>query len=126
MTEAGNKRRIGVVTISRADYRHLYWPLRELAAHPKVELGVFALGAHLAPQFGSTIHQIERDGFPIRARVECLLSSDTDTGMAKTIGVAILGLADASTAWRPNLLLLIAADTKCWLQLPLRWPCAFL
>jgi hypothetical protein len=89
-------------------------------------LGVFALGAHLAPQFGSTIHQIERDGFPIRARVECLLSSDTDTGMAKTIGVAILGLADASTAWRPNLLLLIAADTKCWLQLPLRWPCAFL
>jgi UDP-hydrolysing UDP-N-acetyl-D-glucosamine 2-epimerase len=75
-------------------------------------LGVFALGAHLAPQFGSTIHQIERDGFPIRARVECLLSSDTDTGMAKTIGVAILGLADASTAWRPNLLLLIADRYK--------------
>ena len=46
------KRRIGVVTTSRADYSHLYWPLRELAAHPGVELGVFALGAHLAPEFG--------------------------------------------------------------------------
>jgi UDP-N-acetylglucosamine 2-epimerase (non-hydrolysing)/GDP/UDP-N,N'-diacetylbacillosamine 2-epimerase (hydrolysing) len=104
----GKKRRIGVVTTSRADYSHLYWPLRELAAHPEVELGVFALGAHLSPQFGSTIAEIERDGFPIQARIECQLSSDTDTGMAKTLGLAILGLADAFAAWRPDLLLLIA------------------
>lgn len=102
------KRRIGVVTTSRADYSHLYWPLRELAAHPGVELGVFALGPHLSPEFGMTIAEIERDGFPLRARIECLLSSDSDTGMAKTIGVAILSLADALTAWRPDLLLLIA------------------
>jgi len=108
MSEAGEKRRIGVITTSRADYGHLYWPLKELAAHPEVELGVFALGAHLAPEFGSTIREIEADGFSIKARIECLLSSDTDTGMAKTIGVAILGLADALTAWRPDLLLLIA------------------
>jgi UDP-hydrolysing UDP-N-acetyl-D-glucosamine 2-epimerase len=101
-------RRIGVVTTSRADYGHLYWPLRELAGHPAVELGIFALGPHLSPEFGSTIHEIEGDGFPIQARIECLLSSDTDTGMAKTIGLAILGLADALTAWRPDLLLLIA------------------
>ena len=108
MNETVNKRRIGVVTSSRADYSHLYWSLRELAANPAIDLGVFALGAHLSPEFGSTIDEIERDGFPIRARIECLLSSDTDTGMAKTIGIAILGLADAFTAWRPDLLLLIA------------------
>jgi UDP-N-acetylglucosamine 2-epimerase (non-hydrolysing)/GDP/UDP-N,N'-diacetylbacillosamine 2-epimerase (hydrolysing) len=97
-----------VVTTSRADFSHLYWPLRELAAHPEVELGVFALGPHLSPEFGATIAEIEREGFPIKSRIECLLSSDTDTGMAKTIGIAILGLADALTAWRPDLLLLIA------------------
>ena len=108
MSEASNKRRIGVVTTSRADYSHLYWPLRELAAHPNVELGLFTLGAHLSPEFGSTIREIEADGFPILSRIECLLNSDTDTGMAKTIGIAILGLADALTAWRPDLLLLIA------------------
>lgn len=101
-------RRIGVVTTSRADYSHLYWPLRELASHPAIELGLFALGPHLSPQFGNTIREIERDGFPIQARIECLLSSDTDTAMAKTIGIAIMGLADALTAWRPDLLLLIA------------------
>ena len=54
------------------------------------------------------VQEIERAGFPIRARIECLLSSSTDTGMAKTIGVAILGLADALSAWRPDILLLIA------------------
>jgi UDP-N-acetylglucosamine 2-epimerase (non-hydrolysing)/GDP/UDP-N,N'-diacetylbacillosamine 2-epimerase (hydrolysing) len=108
MNETAKRRRIGVVTTSRADYSHLYWPLRELAAHPAVDLGVFTLGAHFSPEFGSTIKEIESDGFPIKARIECLLSSDTDTGMAKTIGVAMLGLADALTAWRPDLLLLIA------------------
>jgi len=102
------KRRIGVVTTSRADYSHLYWPLRDLEAHPDIELGVFVLGPHLSPAFGATVHEIERDGFPIVARMECLLSSDSDTGMAKTIGLAILSLADALTAWRPDLLLLIA------------------
>ncbi len=108
--EAANvaRRRIGVVTTSRADYSHLYWPLRELDARPEIEVGVFALAAHLAPQFGNTIAEIERDGFSVKARIECLLSSDTDTGMAKTIGIAMLGLADALTAWRPDLLLLIA------------------
>jgi UDP-N-acetylglucosamine 2-epimerase (non-hydrolysing)/GDP/UDP-N,N'-diacetylbacillosamine 2-epimerase (hydrolysing) len=104
----GTRRRIGVVTTSRADYSHLYWVLRELNEHPGVELGVFVMGAHLSSAFGATVGEIERDGFPIVARIECLFSSDTDTGMAKTIGTAILGLADALTSWRPDLLLLIA------------------
>ncbi len=109
MTEPNRaKRRIGVVTTSRADYSHLYWPLRELNAHADVELGVFVVGPHLSPEFGLTVREIERDGFPIKARIECLLSSDSDTGMAKTIGIAIIGLADAFAAWRPDLLLLIA------------------
>jgi UDP-N-acetylglucosamine 2-epimerase (non-hydrolysing)/GDP/UDP-N,N'-diacetylbacillosamine 2-epimerase (hydrolysing) len=101
-------RRIAVVTSSRAEYSHLYWVLRELESRPGVELGVFTMGAHHSPVFGNTVREIERDGFPIIARVECLLSSDTDTGMAKTIGVAVLGLADALTNWRPDLLLIIA------------------
>ena len=97
-----------MVTTSRADLSHLFWPLRELAAHPAVELGVLALGPHLSPQYGRTIAEIERNGFPIKARIECLLNSDTDTGMAKTIGIAIQSLADALSAWRPDILLLIA------------------
>ena len=102
------KRTIAAVTSSRADYCHLYWPLRELAAHPEVEVKIIALGPHLSPEFGCTAGEIEKDGFPIDARIECLLSSDTDVGMAKTIGVAALGLADCLGRMRPDLLLLIA------------------
>ena len=101
------KRKLAVVTSSRADYSHLYWPLRELASHPEVELKIVALGAHLSPEFGCTAQEIER-GFPIDSRIECLLSSDTDVGMAKTIGVAALGLADCLGQMRPDLLLLTA------------------
>ena len=102
------KRTIAVVTTSRADYSHLYWPLKDLAAHPDVDLKLIVLAAHLSPEFGNTVHEIERDGFAIAARIECLLSSDSDVGMAKTLGLAILGLADALAQMRPDLLLLIA------------------
>ena len=102
------KRKIAVVTTSRADYSHLYWPLRELSTHPDVDLKIIVMGAHLSPEFGSTIQEIEKDGFHIDARVECLLSSDSDVGMAKTIGVATLSLADIFGQMRPDLLLLIA------------------
>jgi UDP-hydrolysing UDP-N-acetyl-D-glucosamine 2-epimerase len=102
------KRTIAVVTTSRADYSHLYWPLRDLAAHPQIDLKLIVLGAHLSPEFGETVKEIEKDGFAIAARLECLLSSDTDVGMAKTLGLAVLSLADVLGQMRPDLLLLIA------------------
>jgi UDP-hydrolysing UDP-N-acetyl-D-glucosamine 2-epimerase len=102
------KRTIAVVTSSRADYSHLYWPLHDLARHKDVDLKLIVLGAHLSPQFGETVKEIEKDGLPIAARLECLLSSDTDVGMAKTLGVAVLALADLLGQMRPDLLLLIA------------------
>jgi UDP-hydrolysing UDP-N-acetyl-D-glucosamine 2-epimerase len=101
-------RRIAVVTSSRADYSHLYWPLRLLSEHPGVDLRLIVMASHLAPEFGATVHEIEMDGFPIAARIESLLSSDTDVGMAKSIGVAVLSLADLLGTMRPDLLLLIA------------------
>lgn len=105
---AEQRRKITVITTSRADYSHLYWPLRTLADHPDVDLQLIVLGAHLSSEFGSTVREIEKDGFPIAARIECLLSSDSDVGMAKTIGIAILGLTEQLSAHRPDILLLIA------------------
>ncbi len=103
-----NKRTIAVVTTSRADYSHLYWPLRRLMEHPRVDMKLIVLGSHLSPEFGNTVREIERDRIPIAARLECLLSSDSDIGMAKTIGLATLSLADLLGQMRPDLLLLIA------------------
>jgi UDP-hydrolysing UDP-N-acetyl-D-glucosamine 2-epimerase len=102
------KRKIAVITTSRSDYNHLYWPMWELARHPLIDLCIVVCGPHLSPEFGLTVQQIEKDGFNIAERVECLLSSDSDVGMAKTIGLATLSLADVLGRMRPDLLLLIA------------------
>ena len=93
------------MTSSRADYAHVRWLLRDLGRHPAVELQVIALGPHLSPAFGHTEREISASRV---TRVECLLDSDTDVGMAKTIGVATLGLADALDRLRPDILLIIA------------------
>jgi UDP-N-acetylglucosamine 2-epimerase (non-hydrolysing)/GDP/UDP-N,N'-diacetylbacillosamine 2-epimerase (hydrolysing) len=102
------KRKIAAVTTSRADFTALYWPLHDLASHPDVDLRIIALGPHLSPEFGWTIREIETAGFRVDARIECLLSSDTDVGMAKTIGLATLSLADSLGEMRPDLLLVTA------------------
>jgi UDP-hydrolysing UDP-N-acetyl-D-glucosamine 2-epimerase len=104
----GHVRKIAAVTTSRADYSHLHWVLKDLQEHPEVDLRLIVTAAHLADGFGRAVGEIERDGHRIDHRVECLLDSDSDVGMAKTIGVATLGLADALGRMRPDLLLLIA------------------
>lgn len=101
------KRTIAVVTTSRADYSLLYWPLRDLAAHPDINLKIIAFGPHLSPEFGCTVSEIEKE-FCVDGRIECLVSSDSDVGMAKTIGVATLSLADYLGQLRPDLLVLTA------------------
>src|SRR5580698_8792428 len=102
------KRKIAAVTTSRADFSARYWTLHDLALHPGVDLRIIALGPHLSPEFGWIIREIEKAGLRVDARIECLLSSDTDIGMAKTIGLATLSMADCLGAMRPNLLLVIA------------------
>ena len=101
-------RHIVAVTTSRADYGHLYWPLRYLAQKPDICVTLAVTAAHLSPEFGHTADQIAAiDGVTI-VEVESLLSSDTDVGMAKTIAVTALGLTELLAQLRPDLLLLIA------------------
>src|SRR5262249_36342841 len=102
------KRKIAVVTSSRADYSHLYWVLIELSRQPDVELAIVTMGPHMSPEFGHTWKDVASDGFAAAEHIECLLSSDTDVGMANAICLATLGLSDCLGRLRPKLLLLIA------------------
>ncbi|MDH3588914.1 MAG: UDP-N-acetylglucosamine 2-epimerase [Gammaproteobacteria bacterium] len=101
-------RRIVVLTTSRADFSHLQWPLRHLLENPALETQLIVTGAHLSEEFGHSVDEILTAGFEVDHTTECLLSSDTDIGMAKTIGIATLGLSDLLGHIRPDLLLLIA------------------
>lgn len=101
------KRKICVVTGTRAEYGLLYWLMREIQDDPDLRLQIIATGAHLSPEFGLTYKKIEDDGFKISEKVEMLLSSDTPVGIAKSIGLATIGFADAFQHLHPDILVLL-------------------
>ncbi len=101
------KRRICVVTGTRAEYGLLRWVLDGIRKSPKLELQMAVTGMHLSPEFGLTWREIEADGFRIDAKVEMLMSSDTPVGIAKSTGVGIMGFADAFARLAPDLLLVL-------------------
>lgn len=101
------KRRICVATGSRAEYGLLKWLMKEIKASLALELQVIATGIHLSPEFGLTFREIESDGFRIDRKVEMLLSSDTAQGIAKSMGLGLIGFGDALHDLQPDLLLVL-------------------
>jgi len=102
-----SKRKICVVTGTRAEYGHLYWLLKEIQSDPDLKLQLIATGMHLSPEFGLTYRQIEEDGYHIDEKVEMLLSSDTPVGIAKSIGVGVIGFADALARLKPDIVVIL-------------------
>jgi UDP-N-acetylglucosamine 2-epimerase (non-hydrolysing)/GDP/UDP-N,N'-diacetylbacillosamine 2-epimerase (hydrolysing) len=100
-------RRICIVTGTRAEYGLLYWLMREVQDDPDLELQVIATGMHLSPEFGLTYRDIEDDGFEIDEKVEMLTSSDTPVGIAKSMGLGTIGMADALHRLNPDVLVLL-------------------
>jgi UDP-N-acetylglucosamine 2-epimerase (non-hydrolysing)/GDP/UDP-N,N'-diacetylbacillosamine 2-epimerase (hydrolysing) len=81
--------------------------MKEIQADPELELQVIATGMHLSPEFGLTYQFIEKDGFRIDARVEMLLSSDTPAGVTKSMGVGLIGFADALNSLGPDIVVVL-------------------
>lgn len=100
-------RKVAVVTGSRAEYGLLYWVMHDLREAAGIELQLIVTGMHLSPEFGMTVHQIERDGFPIHRRVEMLLSSDSPGGVAKSLGLGVIGMSDALEQLHPDIVLVL-------------------
>ncbi|QEY33829.1 UDP-N-acetylglucosamine 2-epimerase (hydrolyzing) [Caproiciproducens galactitolivorans] len=100
------KRKICVVTGSRAEYGRLSVLMKEIRKTPGFQLQLIAAGEHLSPEFGLTYREIEDDGFAIDCKVETLLSSDTPAGITKSIGLSVIGFADAFSLLQPELLIL--------------------
>ena len=102
-----NKRKICVVTGTRAEYGLLYWTMKRIQDESNAELQVIATGMHLSPEFGNTYKTIENDGFTIHRKIECLLSSDTGVGISKSIGLGIISFSEAYTQLKPDIVLVL-------------------
>lgn len=96
-----------MVTGSRAEYGLLSGLMRAIKEDSELELQVIATNMHLSPEFGLTYRNIEEDGFFINKKVEMLLSSDTASATAKSVGLGFIGFADAYEDLHPDMVVVL-------------------
>jgi GDP/UDP-N,N'-diacetylbacillosamine 2-epimerase (hydrolysing) len=101
------RRKITVVTGTRAEYGLLYPVMLAIRNHPKLNLSIIATGMHLSPSHGYTIKEIESDGFKVDVAVDMLLTNDTGACMAKSVGIGIIGISQALEHIKPDVILLL-------------------
>lgn len=100
-------KKICVVTGSRAEYGLLRWVMEGIRDSSVLDLQLIVTGMHLSPEFGLTVKAIEDDGFHVDRKVEMLLSSDTAVGITKSMGLGMIGFADALAELKPDLMLVL-------------------
>jgi len=96
-------RKICVITGTRAEYGLLYWLMKEIDADKGLQLQIIATGMHLSPEFGNTYQQIESDGFTINKKVDIELTSDSEIGISRSMGLGMIGFANALDSLKPDL-----------------------
>ena len=101
-----SKRKICVVTGTRAEYGLLYWLMKEIESDEELELQTVVTGMHLSPEFGLTYKEIEKD-FKIDKKIEMLLSSDTSVGISKSMGLAQISFAESFEELKPDILVVL-------------------
>ena len=101
------KKKICVVTGTRAEYGLLRWIMDGIDKSDTLDLQVIATGMHLSPEFGLTYKEIEKDGFNIDKKVEMLLSADTPSAISKSTGLGLFGFADAYKDLKPDIVVIL-------------------
>ncbi|SNZ20125.1 UDP-N-acetylglucosamine 2-epimerase [Cohaesibacter gelatinilyticus] len=100
-------RKICVITGTRAEYGLLRWVMDGIHQDPDLTLQIIATGMHLSPEFGLSYQEIEQDGYTIDRKVEMLVSSDTSVGIAKAMGLGMIGMADALNDLQPDIIVVL-------------------
>lgn len=121
------KRKVCVVTGTRAEYGLLYPILKKIEQSNSLQLQLVVTTMHLSSEFGLTYKQIEKDGFKIDEKIENLLSSDTKSSIAKSTGLGTILLSDTFNRLEPDIVLLLgdryetlaAATTAMLMNIPI-------
>lgn len=121
------KRKICVVTAGRADYIRFKTAMEAIADHPDLELQLVVMGTHLLDRFGSTVQMIEKDGFPISARIFIMLEGDDPQIMTKSMGLGLIELSTAFSNLKPDVVVsltdrfeaLVTAVASATMNIPL-------
>jgi GDP/UDP-N,N'-diacetylbacillosamine 2-epimerase (hydrolysing) len=101
------KKKICVVTGTRAEYGLLRCLMDGINKSTKLDLKIVVTGMHLSPEFGLTYQEIENDGFEIDKKIEMLLSADTPSSISKSIGLGLIGFADSFFELNPDIVIVL-------------------
>lgn len=96
-----------MVTTSRAEYGICRALLEAIQKDPALELRLLVSGTHLSPQHGMTVREIQADGYEIAEEIEIMVSSDTPQGISKSVGLGLIGFAQAFDNFRPDILVVL-------------------
>lgn len=121
------KRKICIATGTRAEYGLLSQLMKAIRNDSELELQIIATNMHLSPEYGLTYKEIEKDGFSIDQKVEMLVSGNTDSSIAKSLGLGIIGFTDALVTLKPDILVILGdryemlgmASTALLLKIPI-------
>ena len=102
-----NKRKICIVTGTRAEFGLMQWLMHEVEEDKDLELQVIATGMHLSPEFGFTYRAIEERGFTINKKIEMLLSSDSSVGISKSMGLGMISFSEAYNEIKPDIIVVL-------------------
>ena len=100
-------RKVCIFTGTRAEYGIMSRLFSLIDNDADLQLQIIATNMHLSPEFGLTYKEIEADGFHIDKKVEMLLSSDTPNGTVKSMGLALIGFADALGDLKPDVAVIL-------------------
>lgn len=103
-----NQRKICVVVTARPSYSRIKTVLTAIQNHPKLELQLVIAGSALLDRYGNAVDFIEKDGFPIAAKVFMVLEGENPTTMAKTTGLGVMELTNVLYNLKPDAVITIA------------------
>jgi len=101
------RRRIAVVTGSRAEYGLLHRLLQEIDRSDLLDLQLIVTGTHLSDHYGRTVQEIEDDGLTVSAKVDMELDGDRPAELTRAMGRALIGFADVLADLQPDLLVVL-------------------
>lgn len=105
---AAAQRLVLFTTGIRSEYDILSTVIRAVDRHPRMKAGIVVTGAHLSELYGTTVREIEQDGFTILGRIESLLNSNTAAGRVKSAAIQLISLVDFFVQHKPDIVVAMA------------------
>ena len=102
-----NKRKICVISSSRADYSHLYPLIKAIDKSPLLQLELVVTGMHLIKKYGFTFNEIKKDGFKINAKIDVSQKTSTSKDIIKSMSTQMISAYEVLSKISPDILVVL-------------------